>query len=130
MRISFRHPMLRYAAVGIGAVVLIILAVTPLVTTIVEGWSRRDVELRSRLVFRSIEDRVANAISVAGQSNLMPYLERLAEDGKLVALGFCDEAGKLQYSTRLIPKDLDCQTCRLKKTRASPAFEPTDTAIS
>ena len=96
--------MLRYAAIGIGAVVLIILAVTPLVTAIVEGWSRRDVELRSRLVFRSIEDRVANALSVAGQENLMPYLERLAEDGKLVALGFCGKSGAMQYSTRAAPE--------------------------
>ena len=110
MRISLRHPMFRYAAIGVGAVILIILAVTPLVTAIIEGWARGDVELRSRLVFRSIEDRVANAISVAGQKDLMPYLERLAEDGKLVALGFCDESGKLQYSTRAIPKDLDCNT--------------------
>ncbi len=118
MRVLWRHPMLRYAAIGIGAVVLIILAVTPLVTAIVEGWSRRDVELRSRLVFRSIEDRVANALSIAGQQNLMPYLERLAEDGKLVALGFCGESGALQYSTRAAPKDLDCSKLPLEQSEA------------
>lgn len=118
MAIFLRHPLFRYAAVGVGAVLLIILAVTPLVTTVVESWARRDVEVRSRLVFRSIEDRVANAISVAGQNNLMPYLERLAEDGKLVALGFCDETGKLQYSTRLIPKDLDCQNLPLEQAES------------
>src|SRR5262245_16185082 len=78
----------------------------PLMTTIVEGWSRRDVELRSRLVFRSIEDRVTNAISVAGSSELTSYFEHLAEDEKLIALGFCDESGKLTNATKLLPKTL------------------------
>ena len=96
---GLRRPMFRYAGIGVIAIALIVLAAMPLVTAIVEGWSRRDVELRSRLVFRSIEDRVANAISVGGQSELVPYLERLAEDGKLIGLGFCDAAGKIHYST-------------------------------
>lgn len=55
MRFSLSHPLVKYAATGVAAILLIIITVTPLMTTIVEGWSRRDVELRSRLVFRSIE---------------------------------------------------------------------------
>ncbi len=112
-----RQPLIRYAAVGAAAVVLILIAVTPLVTAIVEGWSRRDVELRSRLVFRSIEDRVANAISVSGGTlRIVPYLDRLAEDGKLVAVGFCDEKGDLAFTTTIGPKDYNCQQLpRLKE---------------
>jgi trehalose 6-phosphate synthase len=109
MRFSLRHPLIKYAATGVAAILLIIIAVTPLMTAIVENWSRRDVELRSRLVFRSIEDRVANAISVAGSAELTRYFEHLAEDEKLVALGFCDESGKLTNATRLLPKSLKCQ---------------------
>ena len=75
MRFSLSHPLIKYAAIGVAAILLIIITVTPLMTTIVEGWSRRDVELRSRLVFRSIEDRVTNAISVAGSSDLTSYFE-------------------------------------------------------
>ena len=91
MSISLRHPLIKYVAIGIAAILLMIVAVTPLVTAIVEGWSRRDVELRSRLVFRSIEDRVANAVNVAGPSGLTKYFEHIAQDEKLVALGYCDE---------------------------------------
>ncbi|HSA66889.1 MAG TPA: trehalose-6-phosphate synthase [Methyloceanibacter sp.] len=108
MRLSLRHPLIKYAATGVAAILLIIIAVTPLMTAIVEGWSRRDVELRSRLVFRSIEDRVSNAVSVAGSSELTRYFEHLAEDEKLVALGFCDESGKLTNATKLLPKSLKC----------------------
>src|SRR5262245_64141981 len=109
MRFSLSHPLVKYAATGVAAILLIftpIITVTPLMTTIVEGWSRRDVELRSRLVFRSIEDRVTNAISVAGSSELTSYFEHLAEDEKLIALGFCDESGKLTNATKLLPKTL------------------------
>jgi trehalose 6-phosphate synthase len=109
MRFSLRHPLIKYAVTGVAAILLIIITVTPLMTTIVEGWSRRDVELRSRLVFRSIEDRVTNAISVAGSSDLTSYFEHLAEDEKLIALGFCDESGKLTNATKLLPKTLKCE---------------------
>jgi len=109
MRFSLRHPLTKYAATGVAAILLIIITVTPLMTTIVEGWSRRDVELRSRLVFRSIEDRATNAISVAGSSDLTSYFEHLAEDEKLIALGFCDESGKLTNATKLLPKTLKCE---------------------
>jgi trehalose 6-phosphate synthase len=109
MRFSLSHPLIKYAATGVAAILLIIITVTPLMTAIVEGWSRRDVELRSRLVFRSVEDRVTNAISVAGSSELTRYFEHLAEDEKLVALGFCDESGKLTNATKLLPKTLKCE---------------------
>jgi len=108
MSISFRHPLIKYVAIGIAAILLMIVAVTPLVTAIVEGWSRRDVELRSRLVFRSIEDRVGNAVSVAGPSGLTRYFEHIAQDEKLVALGYCDESGTLRYATERLPKTLKC----------------------
>jgi hypothetical protein len=45
MGFSLRHPSIKYVASGAAAILLIIVAVTPLVTAIVEGWSRRDVEL-------------------------------------------------------------------------------------
>ena len=109
MRFSLIDPLIKYAATGVAAILLIIITVTPLMTTIVEGWSRRDVELRSRLAFRSIEDRVTNAISVAGSSELTSYFEHLAEDEKLIALGFCDELGKLTNATMLLPKTLKCE---------------------
>ena len=48
----------------------------------------------------------------------MPYLERLAEDGKLVALGFCGESGAMQYSTRAAPRDLDCSKLPLEQSEA------------
>jgi trehalose 6-phosphate synthase len=109
MGLSVQHPLIKYGAIGIVAILLIILAVTPLVTAVVEGWSRRDVEVRSRLLFRSIEDRVAAAIGSGDASAVTPLFERLTGDEKLVALGFCDKSGELRYATEQMPKALNCR---------------------
>jgi trehalose 6-phosphate synthase len=93
------------AALGSG---LIILAIAPLASTVVERWSQRDVELRSRLVFNSIRDQVVPGLSVSGGANLVPFFERLAEDERLSALGFCGEAGRLEYATNRMPRSVTC----------------------
>jgi trehalose 6-phosphate synthase len=108
MEISVQHPLIKYGAIGIAAILLIILAVTPLVTAVVEGWSRRDVEVRSRLLFRSIEDRVVDAIGSGDASSITPLFERVAGDDRLVALGFCDKAGNLRYATKQMPPNFKC----------------------
>jgi trehalose 6-phosphate synthase len=113
---ALRHPLAKYAALGVGALVLIIVAVAPLVTVTVEGWSRRDIELRSRLVFRSIRDQVAIGIAATPGVDLIPFFERLAEDERLLALGFCAETGELKHATRLMPKSLTCTSVSRTRT--------------
>jgi trehalose 6-phosphate synthase len=54
-----RSPTTKYVALAVAAAVIMIAALSPLASVIVEGWLRRDVELRARLVFRSIRDQVA-----------------------------------------------------------------------
>jgi trehalose 6-phosphate synthase len=112
-----------FAAVLIGLVV----ALVPLSTSLIEQWSRRDVELRSELVFNSIRDRVER--EVVGQSQeLQPLFERLTSDERLLALGLCDASGQLRVATRRMPRDIQChpiiasgtpatQTARFERTR-------------
>ena len=38
MRFSLSHPLIKYLATGVAAILLIIITVTPLMTAIVEGW--------------------------------------------------------------------------------------------
>ena len=49
----------RYAVGAIGAILVLVLTLTPLASVLVDSWSRRDLESRSRLVFLSIKDYVA-----------------------------------------------------------------------
>jgi trehalose 6-phosphate synthase len=103
-----QRPLTIYIALAVAGAALIIATIAPLASAIVEGWSRRDVELRSRLVFNSIRDQVASGLSAANGGNLVPFFERLAQDERLLALAFCDDSGRMAYATRRMPKQVTC----------------------
>jgi trehalose 6-phosphate synthase len=96
------------AAVSLAGVVVLIVAMTQVAFVVVDHWSERDIELRSSLVFRSIRDSVKRGLELKPDFSLGPYFERLAEDERLLALGYCDGEGKLLYATRDMPKAVNC----------------------
>ena len=81
------------AAVSLAGVVVLIVAMTQVAFVVVDHWSERDIELRSSLVFRSIRDSVKRGLELKPDFSLGPYFERLAEDERLLALGYCDGEG-------------------------------------
>lgn len=105
-----------YVAIAILGAGLIVATVAPLASAIVESWLRRDVELRSRLVFNSIRDQAATGLAVAANANLVPFFERLAQDERLIAIGFCDEGGRLQHATSRMPEQVTCEIVSLADT--------------
>ena len=114
-----RHPLALYAALAVGGAALIVVTVAPMASGVVERWSRRDVEMRSRLVFNSIRDRVAEGLATTTGSNLVPFFERLAGDERLLALGFCRDDGRLQHATKQMPKNIRCESVARAKTHTS-----------
>ncbi len=83
-------------------------ALVPLSNSLIEQWARRDLELRSELVFNSIRDRVEREI--AGQTQqLVPFFERLTADERIMALGLCDGGGRITVATSRMPSGLDCR---------------------
>ncbi len=94
---------------------LIILTVAPLASKVVQRWSQRDVELRSRLVFNSIRDQVASGLVTGNGVNLVALFNRIAEDERLLALGFCSDEGQLLHATNRLPPSIDCASVARKK---------------
>jgi trehalose 6-phosphate synthase len=95
-------------ALAVAAIVGLFAALVPLSNALIEQWARRDVELRSELVFNSIRDRVEREI--AGQTQeLIPFFERLTTDERIMALGLCDAQGRITVATPRMPRDLDCR---------------------
>jgi trehalose 6-phosphate synthase len=111
-----RNPAFIYSALALAGTALIILAVAPLASTVVERWSQRDIELRSRLIFNTIRDQVAAGLASTSSANLVAVFERIAEDERVLGLGFCNEAGQLVYATRRIPPNIDCRSGERAKT--------------
>ncbi len=97
----------------VAACIALVIALSPLVTVMVEGWARQDVELRSRLVNRSVREQVANLPAIVTRE-LTPFFERLSDDERLLALGFCGEDGQLHFATRQMPAALSCAALPLR----------------
>jgi trehalose 6-phosphate synthase len=105
------HPAARVLWVIAAATIIFAAALAPLSSLIVEGWLRQDVDIRSRLIFRSVRDRLQSNL-LSPNNDLTPYLERIAEDERLLALGYCSETGRLLYATSMMPKDVSCDDLR------------------
>ena len=117
-----RHPLALYAALAVGGAALLVLTVAPMASGVVERWSRRDLEIRSSLVFNSVRDRIAEGLAATTGGNLVPFFERLAGDERFLALGFCGEDGRLQYATKQMPRSVRCESVARAKTHTSAAI--------
>jgi trehalose 6-phosphate synthase len=110
---------LRYVLAAFIMLAAAIFAIAPFTSTFVEQWARRDVELRSTLVFNSVRDELANLLAVGATSQIDNLFGRLALDGRLLAVGFCDRNGSLLYRSKLMPANFSCE----KVARAAgPSF--------
>ena len=119
---------LRYAAGAIAAIVVLVLALAPLASVLVDLWSQRDLESRSRLVFVSIKDYAARQLAVGGSPALTALFEQLTEDEKLLAVGYCEDNGELRFATRSMPPSFTCAS--LAPGEADPFLRSKATATA
>ena len=101
--------MLRYMVAAFIMLVAAIFAISPFASTFVRQWSRRDVELRSVLVFNSVRNELANLLAVGATVQIDDLFGRLALDERLLAVGLCDREGSLRNRSKLMPADFSCE---------------------
>ena len=95
--------------ITIATIVLagLVVAFVPLSQGVIERWSRRDLELRSGLVFRSIKDRVEQQMNDK-PADLTTLFERFTSDERILALGLCDARGRMTAATSRMPQVISC----------------------
>ena len=71
---KFANP-LRYGLVGLALLAALTLAIAPFSKSLVEQWSRRDVESRSRLVYTAIQGPVVRALADNDHARLANILQ-------------------------------------------------------
>jgi trehalose 6-phosphate synthase len=111
-----------YGAVALVFVTLIILAASPFATSFMQQWSRADVETRSKLVLNVTRDNLETLLSQDNSSAVKALLERIAEDEKVLAVGYCDERGNLRYPTKLMPAIFSCEKVARSDTDSFSSF--------
>jgi trehalose 6-phosphate synthase len=106
MRLSLRF------IVPLGlALAAIAYAVVPLVDRLTLQWFVRDLDIRATTIATAAQEPLASLVREprARQSQkLRSYFERIVQDERIYALGFCDPAGKLVYATSTFPGSVMC----------------------
>lgn len=72
------------------------------------NWSETDLEMRSKLVFSSIADGLTEALNVERANQLTKRFTQLAQDERLIGIGYCEDAGDPKYHNKDFPSDITC----------------------
>ena len=73
-------------------------------------WFMRDLDIRSSLITNSIQDKVVELLEGRSKTKVLAYLNRIIEDERLYALGFCDRVQKQLITTKTFPVKITCDT--------------------
>ena len=101
---------LRFVLPLAAALVLLAIAAVPLVDSLTLRWFVRDMDIRSRLIANTLHDPLAELLEQQNRGKINALLLRAIQDERLLALGFCDGKGKLQYRTPTFPESLSCSS--------------------
>ena len=105
----FSNRLFVYGSLALGLLAVLIMAAVPLSGSLVEGWLQRDVELRSRLAYTSIQGPISRALADNDSQRLSSILQGVAEDERILAVGLCDPNRQLLGATRLMPPSFSCE---------------------
>jgi trehalose 6-phosphate synthase len=104
MRLSFRFIL----PLGI-ALAAIAYAVVPLVDRLTLQWFVRDLEIRANTIATAVQEPLASLVrEPRAKLRVQRYFDHIIQDERIFAIGFCDRAGKLAYSTFAFPAAVHC----------------------
>ena len=72
------------------------------------NWSEADLEMRSKLVFSSIEDGLSEALNIERASQLTKRFTQLAQDERLIGIGYCEASGVPKFHNKAFPAEITC----------------------
>jgi trehalose 6-phosphate synthase len=108
MRIS-----LRFVVPLALALAAIAYAVVPLVDNLTLKWFVRDLDIRTRLIASAVQEPLVELLTDKARDKVrlqrvQAFFNRILQDERLFAVGFCDAAGTLVYKTFTLPGDITC----------------------
>src|SRR3989338_948587 len=103
MRLFLRFVIPLFLAIGIIAY-----AVVPLVDNLMVQWFVRDLDLRSKLISSAVDDSIFDVLDERSKTKVQSFFDRVKQDERMYALGFCDEKGKLSYQSGEFPEAIAC----------------------
>lgn len=102
------RALLTFTVLGGILLAILTLLVAPFTRTLLEQWAQQDLELRSRLVYNSIQSSIARALAADDEERLAGILENVSRDERILAVGLCNEKSELRFATALMPQSFSC----------------------
>ncbi|HTT40677.1 MAG TPA: trehalose-6-phosphate synthase [Burkholderiales bacterium] len=104
MRLSLRFVLpllLVLAAIAYG--------VTQLADRLTLRWFVRDLDIRTSLIASTVEDSLRELIVSGQRARIVDLFNRMLQDERLYAIGFCDTRHQFVYKTVTFPAGLSCR---------------------
>jgi trehalose 6-phosphate synthase len=94
------------------ALAAIAYAVVPLVDRLTFQWFVRDLDTRGAAIAKTAQEPLAELVAdnEDPKEKVLRYFERIIQDQRIYALGYCDRAGRITYATAAFPADIRCST--------------------
>ncbi|MDK9722988.1 MAG: trehalose-6-phosphate synthase [Rhodospirillales bacterium] len=101
--------LLRFGAPLVIALALLAALLTPVADHLISRWFQHDVEMRSRLIFSSVHDSLADLVRTGSKKEIRVLFDRIAEDERVLAVGWCGTDAKMQLASKNWPRNLECK---------------------
>jgi hypothetical protein len=102
------------------ALAAIAYAVVPLVDRLALDWSMRDLEARSALIANTIQVPLLDLVHDGDNAKVIELLNKLTQDERLYAVGYCESPQAQLLATRTYPRGLDCRSLDAFAAKHSP----------
>jgi trehalose 6-phosphate synthase len=87
---------------------IIAYAVVPLVDRLTLRWFARDMDMRSTLIANAITDSIQDSLVSGSKAKTLRVFNKITQDERLFALGFCSASGGAPLATRTFPSEIGC----------------------
>ncbi|MGA8053389.1 MAG: trehalose-6-phosphate synthase [Burkholderiales bacterium] len=91
------------------ALALVAYAVLPLVDSLTLRWFTRDLDVRATLVANTVSEPLSELARSDARQKMLVFFNRLLDDERLFAVGYCDAERHELVATRTFPKELGCK---------------------
>jgi len=104
---------LRFILPLLIALALIAYGVLPLVDRLTLQWFERDLDSRSALVANTMQEPLVDLVRTGSKSKTIAYFNRITQDERLFAIGYCDASHATLFATKSLPRELVCEDLTL-----------------
>ncbi|MBF0166463.1 MAG: trehalose-6-phosphate synthase [Alphaproteobacteria bacterium] len=102
--------LLRFGAPLVAVLAVLAALLTPVADHLVSRWFQHDVEMRSRLIFSSVHDSLTELMRSSSNKEIKTLFDRIAEDERVLAVGWCGPDAKLRLASKNWPRVLTCRS--------------------